>query len=846
MFHATITSLVARKLRLLTTSLAVLLGVAFMAGTLVLSDTIGRSFDGLFADANAGTSAVIRGEVALDSGVAGTQRPRLDAGLVDAVARVDGVAVVEGEVEGYAQLVGKDGKTIGNPNMGAPVIGATWLTDDGLNPFTLAEGRAPSGDHEVVIDRGSAKKGELVLGDTTTVLTKVGPQPVDVVGIATYGDTDSPGGASFTMFTPSAAQAVLGEPGRLDAIRVVARPGVSDDEVVTRIRGVLPAKTEVLSGAALTAESQAQAKENLGFFNAFLLTFAVIALFVGAFIIYNSFSVLVAQRTKEMAMLRAVGASRRQVLGSVLVESVAVGLVASIAGLVAGIGVAVGLKAGLSGMGIDLPAGSVVVTGGTVLAALVAGLGVSVASAVIPARRAAKVAPIAAMRDVAVDSSGSSRRRFVAGLATTGLGVAAMAHGLYNGGGVGPVGVGAAAVFIGVAVLGPLLARPLSWLIGAPLPRLKGMAGTLARENAIRNPKRTATTAAALTIGVTLVIFITVLASSTKASLSEKVQGGASGDLIVSSGGSAVGGLSPEVAHRLQELPQLEAVSPVRIAPIAIDGEGTAVLAVDGRTLPEVAQLGVTDGRLSDLGTSQLAVSKKLAETKGLHLGDRVPVRFAETGDQSFEVAAIYTGSDLFGDQLIGLPAYDANIPVALDFQLLISVADGVSTADAKAAVETVTDAHPQATVMDRDELVGEQATKVDAALNMVYALLALAVIIALLGIANTLALSIFERTRELGLLRAVGMSRRQVRATVRWEAVIIAAIGTTLGLVVGIGFGWAMVRALAEKGLGTLQLPIGQLAVVVGVALAAGAGAAILPARRAARLDVLSAIGSD
>jgi putative ABC transport system permease protein len=845
MFRTTLKNLAAHKLRLVTTSVAVLLGVAFMVGTLVLTDTIGATFDGLFADVNAGTDAYVRGETAFSTGF-GDQRARLDADLVGTVAGVDGVEVAEGSVEAYAQLVDPDGDPIGDPTMGAPTLGVNWLSSDALNPFDIAEGRPPATDTEVVIDRGSAEAGGFAVGEPVRVLTQTGSHQFDIVGIATFGAADSPAGASVVAFTDSAAETHLVEEGKVDAIKVIAEAGTDGEQLVARIAEVVPRGVEVLTGAEITAENQTEMEEGLAFFNTFLLAFALIALFVGSFIIYNTFSILVAQRSKEMALLRALGASRRQVLGSVLIEAVAVGLVSSVLGLVAGIGVASLLQALLAGMGLDIPAGDTVVTTGTVVVALVAGLGVSVASAIFPARRAAKVPPIAAMRDVAVDTSGRSRSRLLAGAAVTGVGAAAMAGGLFAGAGIVAVGSGVVLVFLGVAVLGPVLAGPLSRLIGWPLPRLKGMTGTLARENALRNPKRTSATAAALMIGVALVGFITILASSTKASVNETVDAAFTGDFVVDSGAFDSGGLSPEFTRQLNELPEVGAATGIRVAMAEVDGAGTTLFAADPETMDDIFDVGLVEGSLQGMGATDIAVLQSVAEDEGLAIGDTVPVRFAATGEQELTVAAIYTERDLAGTYFLGLPAYDANVADHFDFQVFVTVADGVSAEAAEAAILAVADDHPQASVQDRTAYKEAQSAPVDQLLNLVYALLALAVLIALLGIANTLALSIFERTRELGLLRAVGMTRGQLRATVRWESVIIALLGTTLGLSIGVLFGWAMVEALASEGLNTFVVPGAQLAVVAVIAGLAGVAAAVLPARRAGRLDVLGAIVSD
>ena len=847
MFRTTLKDLSARKLRLLTTSIAVLLGVAFMAGTLVLTDTIGKTFDDLFADVNSGTDAYVRGEEAFSEADAGAQRPRLDASLADTISQVDGVATAEPSIQAFAQIVDKDGEPIGDPEMGAPTIGANWLADDDLNPFELASGRAPEAGDEVVIDRGSAKAADFEVGDRTTVVTQAGVQPVEIVGIATFGGTDSPGGATFALFTLDAAETYLTAPGKVDAIKVTGEEGVSDEQLAERVAQVVPGQVEVLTGAQITAEDQADVKEGLGFFNTFLLTFALIALFVGSFIIYNSFSILVAQRSRDMALLRAIGASRRQVLGSVLLEAIVVGAIASVVGLAVGIGVASGLKELLSAMGIDIPAGGIVLTSGTVITSLVAGLGVSIASALLPARRAAKVAPIAAMRDTAVDSSGSSRRRAVIGTTLTALGAASIANGLFGGGDAAlpAVGLGVALVFIGVAVLGPILARPLSRVLGSPLPHLKGMSGTLARENAMRNPKRTSATASALMIGVALVGFITILASSTKASIADSVDSTFAGDLVIDSGTYTGGGLSPQLADDLSSLPEVDAVAGLRNVAAEIDGSSSMLVGFDAQSLDDLFDLELRDGSFADLGAGEIAVHDEEATDKGWAVGDTVPVRFAETGVQELAVVALYGDADLAGPYVVGNAVLEANVADQFDSMVFVRFADGVDDATATAAIEAVASQHPLADVQDRDAFKASKGAEIDTILNLIYALLALAVIIALLGIANTLALSIFERTRELGLLRAVGMTRAQVRATVRWESVIISLLGTTLGLVIGTSFGWIMVKALEGEGLNTFAIPTTQLAVVVAIAAVAGVVAAVLPARRAAKLDVLEAIRS-
>jgi putative ABC transport system permease protein len=850
MFKTTLASLRARKLRLFTTGFAVLLGVAFMAGSLVLTDTIGRTFDNLFADVNKGTDAFVRGKSAIKDEQGTESRTRVDDAILRTVQSVAGVKAAHGSVSGFAQLVDKKGEAIGNPGQGAPVLGGNWTADANLNPFVLVSGRAPAAADEVVIDRGSAKKAGFVVGDKTTVLVKTGAEPITIVGIARFGDADSPGGASFVGFTDATAQRVLTAPGEYNGVTVVAESGVSQTELQSRLAKALPDTVEVVTGAQLTKENQDDIKKGLAFFGTFLTSFAYIALFVGAFIIYNTFSILVAQRGRENALLRAIGASRRQVLGSVLFEALVVGVIASAFGIVGGLGMAALLKVLLAGFGVDIPAGGLLLTAKTVVTCAVIGVLVSVLSAVFPARRASKVPPIAAMRDLTIEGAATggraSRRRLIAGLVVTGLGMGLMANGLF-GSAKTPlawVAFGLALTFVGVAVLGPVLAAPVTRFLGAPLPRMKGMTGTLARNNATRNPKRTSATAAALMIGVGLVGSITVFASSGKASIDKTIDDVFKADFVLDPGTFGAGGLPPELATRLSTLPEVGTVTGIRIGMTELAGASKRVVAVDPAKFGSFFDIGVATGSFSEVSSlSSLAVSSQVANDKGLHVGDPVVLRFAQTGDQRFVVAATFAKRDLVGDYVMGLSSFEANVADQFDTQVYVKRATGVTPAAARTAIESVAKDYPSAKLQDQTEFKAAQAAQVNQLLGLIYALLGLAILIAVLGIANTLALSIFERTRELGLLRAVGMTRSQLRSAVRWESVLIALFGTGLGLVIGTGFGWAMVQALKGEGFTELRIPVGQLLVITALAAACGVLAAVLPARRASKLDVLAAI---
>jgi len=832
MFTLTIKQLAARKLRLLTTTFAVLLSVAFMAGTVVFTDTIGATFDSALAEADAGVDAYVRTPSEIDRGY-GEPGPRLDASLAETVASVDGVDEAALRINGYAQIVGPDGEPVGDVSKN-PAFGTNWVTVDDLNPYELASGHAPGDDGEIVIDKASADKAGYQPGDVATVLTKSAPRQFTIAGIATFGTADSPAGATAVLFTDAAATELLATPGQADAIAVTADPGTAQADVAAAIQAAVGGDVEVITGATLVAENQASMAANLAEFETISLVFAVVAVFVGAFIINNTFSITVAQRTREMAMLRAIGASGRQVRRSVLIEAVVIGALASGAGLAAGIGVASGLRQLMSAFGFDMPDGATVVSPTAMALSFAVGLIVTVLSAWLPARRAAKIAPFAALRDVSVDRSAGSGRRAVVGAAITAVGVAALFVGL--GGEIALVGAGALVTFVGVSVLGPVLAGPVATVFGTPL-RLRGLSGELATRNAMRNPKRTARTASSLMIGVGLVGFITVFAASAKVSMAGSLETDFTGTHIVQAGGSDDStGLSPDLADELRSTPGVDVVSQARLSPAVIDGTATdALYAFDSTTIDEVFVLGSVEGDLESLGADGIAVSAEHAADQGWTIGSTVPATFP-SGDTTFVVEAVYSGgTDWVGSMFVDLDALLANGGDELDYRVYLS--------GDEAAITSVAAAHASAEVLDKDAFLDVVNSEVDTMLGMFYALLMLAVVIALLGIANTLALSILERTRELGLLRAVGMGRSQLRSTVRWESIIIAVFGTTLGLAIGTFFGWAIVRAMADQGIDTLTVPVGNLVVVTVIAALAGAMAAVMPARRAAKLDVLKAL---
>jgi putative ABC transport system permease protein len=833
----------ARKRRLVGTFLAVFLGVSFLSGTLVLGQTLQRNFDGLFADANAGTDAVVRSATKINSD-AGFERGPMSAATVERVRAVDGVASVAPYVEGYGQLLDKAGKAIGGN--GPPRIAASWIADPDLNAYRLVEGRAPRGEDEVVINRGAAKSGKLSVGDTTTLQT---PRPVRVriVGIATFASADGFGESTYTAFAlPAAQRLVLSRTDRISSIRVKAAFGTSQEQLVARLQRVLPRGMQALSGRQLTKENTDDiSAEFLGQLRAFLLVFAGIALLVGAFSIYNTLSILAAQRTRESALLRALGASRRQVLEAQLTESLIIGLLASLAGLGGGIAIATLLKALFSAFGGALPDGGLVFTPGTAIVAIAVGVLVTMVAGVLPARRASRVPPIAALREAATEAPTVSRPRLLGGIGLTAAGILAVLLGAVGGGSAAVTGAGAVLTLVGMIVSGPAAARQVSTLLGSPLPRLSGTPGRLARGNAERNPQRTAATAAALMVGVAVVSLSAVLAGSLKASIQDSVGRSFAGDLAVTSPGWGGGALDPGLVAQIGALPQIDGAVGLGKGAARVAGTSREMTVADPAALTRVVDLDVKAGAVSSLGDHALAVSQSVADDNHWRVGTRVPITFADGTSSAFAIAAIYDNGQIAGDVLISRRAWTPHAVQDLDSAIFLTVADGGSIQAAATEVRGVTRDAGDPDVQTRQQYVDASAGGVNALLGIVYVLLLLAIVMALMGIANTLSLSIHERTRELGLLRAVGATRRQLRSMIRGESMIIASYGTIGGVALGVFLGWGIVRASADgNSLGIFAVPVSQLAIVLIVGAGAGVLASLRPAGRAARLDVLQAIG--
>ncbi|WP_405875755.1 ABC transporter permease [Streptomyces sp. NBC_00005] len=845
-----VSSLRAHKRRFAGTFLAVFLGVAFLAGTLVMGDTLRASFDSMFGNATSGTGAVVRSADAITTPgeSEGVRRP-VDTALVGTLEKVPGVATAAPDIEGAGQLVGKNGKPIGG--QGPPTLAGNWITDSELNPYRLAGGRAPQKSGEVVVNRGAADKGDLKIGDTTMLRTP-DPVKVTIVGLATFGGEDGMAQVTFTGMTRADAEKYLtARPGEAASIKVRAGPGISEKELVDRLTPVLPKGVEAITGQESAQENTDMVSSQfLSIFTTFLLVFSGIALLVATFSIHNTFAIVVAQRTRENALLRALGASRRQVTATTLVEATVVAVTASAAGLAGGIGIAAGLQALFPAIGFPFPDGNLVISVLSMVLPLAVGIVVCLGSALLPAARAGRTAPLAALRETAVDASGASRLRAVTGLGLAALAVAVTLTGVLVSPSIWLAGLGAVVALVSFVVLGPVASSTAVRILGGPLDRLRGVTGSLARRNALRSPKRTAATASALMIGVAVVSLFTVFGASLKATMDQTVSRSFAGDVAVStpSFGAGGSGLSPRLAGAIQQLPQVDTAVGLGRGVAQVDGKGRALTVTDPVALERTFDLGKVQGSLRDLGADGIAITRTEADKQHLATGDKAQLAFTDGKKETFTVRAVYGQSELAGDYVITRTAWAPHRIQDSDTLIAVSFKDGVSTDAGKAAVTKVAAQYGNPEVQTRDDYAQSSAGGIDMMLTLVYALLALAVLIALLGIANTLTLAIHERTRELGLLRAVGQTRSQLRAMVRWESVLVAAFGTVGGLGLGAFLGWVLVKASdgASDSAFAFAIPPVQLVIVALVGLAAGALAGLRPARRAARLDVLRAIATE
>jgi len=836
--NVTIKGLLAHKLRLGLTALAIVLGVTFISGTFVLTDTLQNTFTTLFGNIYQHIDFQVRGAAQLGTG-AGATRNALPESLLATVRGVPGVQAADGQVQGYAQFVGRDGKAIATGG-GAPTLGIAYDPYQQMSPLHLIAGGPPATSGDVVMDAGTAQKYGFAVGQQVRILSAGPTRTFTITGIAQFGTANNLAGATLAAFTLPTAQAIVQETGKLDAINVVTAPGPSKAEVQRAIARVLPPGVEVVTGQTVVDESTSSINQALSFFTTALLVFAFISLFVGAFTIYNTFSIIVGQRTRELALLRIVGASRRQVFGSVLAEAAITGLVSSVIGLGLGVLAALGLQALLRGFGVTLPPGPLVFEPRTVLVGLLVGVGVTMVSAIGPARGAVRIPPVAALDDRRSDSGASLRRRLIWGAAVALAGAVLLGIGLAKPA-IQLVGVGAAGLFIGVATFSPALARPMSSMIGRPLARMLRVPGKLGRENSMRSPRRTAQTAAALMVGLALVSAMAVFGASLSKSATSSADQAISADILVTPTGS--GELSDSAPAAAAAVPGVTTTTAFYGGPFEFQNSLATLTAVSTDRLADTLILRMVAGTPTALAGGELLIDSTTATSKHLSVGDTIRARFALTGPAVLRVGGIYQANALIGSYLVSTGFFLSHFPQQPPAGLLLRT-DGSSAADN--AVTRALASYPNLKIQTRAQFEQSQVSSVNQLLGLVYALLGLAVIIALIGIVNTLMLSVFERTREIGLLRAVGMRRRQVRAMIRSEAVILAIFGAIIGIIIGTGMGIALVSSLRQQGITETAVPVSSLLIFLLLSALLGLVAASWPARRAARLDVLAAIAAE
>ena len=833
--------MLAHRRRLIGLMSAIALGVAFLTGTLVLGDTMRASFDEVFASANAGTDAVVQGKTIV-SGPRGDEQAPVPADLVGELDNVDGVSAAQPVIQGLAQIIGSDGKPLGGN--GPPTLAGNWIDNDALNPQRVASGVAPAALDEIVIDNGSAVAGGFALGDRVEVLL---PDPVTftVTGFTKYGDADSLGGSTYVGMTFPAAEKYLAIKGELGSIVLQADEGVTPEELVQRVEPLLPENTEVITGEQLTEQQNQEIQSGfLNFFQIFLTVFAVIALIVSTFSIYNTFSVITAQKSRESALLRAVGASRGQVLGAIAGESLLIGVLAAVIGTGLGIVVAALLVKLFQNLGAVLESASLVVSPSALLTGFIVGIVVTAVASIFPAIRASRVPPLAALRDVAVEHSGRMTVRAVLGGALILIGIALAASlPFFEGNELLRAGIAAVAAFLGFSIFGPVAARPMARIVGAPIAAARGVSGRMARANAIRNPRRTANTATALMVGVAVVSMFTIFASSIKAAISDNFVGELKAELSLSNNNFSGAGFDPAMVRDLAALPQVAAVSTLDQASALIDGAPTDITVVDVPGIQQVTDLGPVE-----LQPDDIALDSQTAADLGLTSGDTVKFGLPTGRVVVVDIGAIYEANNLARGFLVPRAIFEGETQEPGIYSVFITLRPGVSEADGQQAAQAVADRFNAGEVQTREQFADAAAGQIDQFLGIVYALLVLAIIIALMGIANTLSLSVFERTRELGLLRAVGQTRGQLRAMVRWESVIIAVFGTLGGIGLGILLGWALFAAASTAaGIdGALAVSPVTLVVIAVIGALVGVLAGWRPAARAAKLNVLAAIAAE
>jgi putative ABC transport system permease protein len=840
MLRVTLAGIRGHLLRFALTALSVMLGVAFVAGTLVLTDSLDKTFTGIFSQANKGTDAYVRGEQGATSFDGANLHAGLPLELADEIENLPDVIRAVPELAGSAVLVGQDGTAVRQG--GAPTLAFSWLDDDPV--LKVVDGRAPRDAGEIAVEQGTLEKARLGVGDETQVVVGSQVMDVDVVASVEFGAL---AGSTLVLFDEATATRLFAPDGTVPAIAVQGTPGVDQADLVDEVSAVLPPGAEAITGAAKTAEDTASIKEALGFINTFLLVFAGISLVVGAFIIVNTFSMLLAQRTRELALLRAVGAGAGQVVRMVLAEAAVVGLVGGVVGLGVGIGLAALLKVAVGAFGLEV-SGGLPIAARTVVVSVLLGLVVTVVAAAVPAIRASRIAPVAAMRDdIALPERGlRARARWAVVLLVLGLAAVPGALLLDDAPGDWSLIAAAALLFLAVAVGAAALARPVVTVLGAPFAALSRSVGRMARGNALRNPRRTAATASALMIGLALVTAVSVLSASATQSTKAIVGEVVSADFVLNGGFT---GFAPGIADDVSQVPGVESVASLAGVPVQLNGKAGFAVGGNAASLDDALVMTMRSGSVGSLSEGQVLVSESEAEDRGWSVGSTLTGVVGVLQGQTLQVGGVFADNPAVGTSLV-LPAELADRavpqPRQLDLLAYVVLEPGANAGAVRERIVDVVKPYVVVSVQDKDEYVNAQADQIQQLLLTIYVLLALSVVIAVLGIVNTLALSVFERTREIGLLRAVGLARGQLRRMITIESVLTALFGAVLGAVLGLGLGVLLQRTLVDDGLTELVVPYSSVVLVIVLAAVVGVVAAVLPAIRATRLNVLQAIATE
>jgi putative ABC transport system permease protein len=838
-------SLRARLGRTFVIGIAITAGVSFVVGSFVLADSLKNTFDNLFAEVNAAVDLEVRSTTEFDTN--SSRRDPLSDELVDQIRAVPGVAVVAPFLQRTAQFVTADGKIVAT--QGAPTFGVSWSESTELSGLRLREGRFPVGIEEVGIDKATADRERIRLGDSVEVITDAGRFPFVIAGIVSLGNADGFGGATLAVFDFPTAQAVFAADNLADAISISVAEGFEIAQVQAAIAAILPPRAEVITGEQVVEEAGAGIATAISAFGTGLLIFAFITSFVSAFIINNVFAITIGQRLRELALMRAVGASARQVSRMIILEALVMSVIATAAGILGGIGVARLMIAFFNATGLGFPETGTTLMARTVIVAAAVGVGITVVSVSIPARRASRIPPVAAMRPE-LGFAALNTRRLIGGVIVTVIGAISFLIGLFirPGGTPGLIffaAGGGLALFLGTASISSTIARPVTAVIGWPVAKMLRTPGVLARLNAGRSPRRTSASASALMIGVALVSAAAVFAASVRDTFIQVLDRSVTADYVITD--SSFQGLTTEVAATLRSLPELSAVSPIRGAPALLNGDRIAIGAADPVALGELLNLDLQRGGYEALTLNKVLVHEDSAATRNLDLGSVVSLTFQNGEEVDLEVVGIYADAAVAGNWLISLETIEAISPLPpRDFFVVAKLAPGVEAAIGDAAVRAAMEPFPQAQVQTNAEFRQEQEDQINQLLLIITGLLLFSILIAILGISITLALSVYERTREIGLLRAVGMTKRQARRAVRWEAVIVSVFGAVIGVALGSLIGIALAIAVPDSVIETVSFSPSTTVIIMIGAILAGLLAALYPSYKASRMNVLEAIATE